>query len=190
MSNERYGHGDIECIDAIKAALTSEEFRGFCKGNIIKYIWRERYKGGREDLEKAADYIKWVIDTYKERDTDKDAARGPLDADGMLIRVGDVMEWPTTGETFEVVGLGDGVLFYVEDGEERADWTEASTKRHYHPPTVDDVLMEFHERMDELGTTDQCVGSERADAVDALLRERADTIAEYAKRLRLAGDAE
>lgn len=52
-------------------------------------------------------------------------------------------------------------------------------------PTVEGVLMEFHERMDELGTTDQCVGSDRADAVDALLRERAELIAEYAQKLRL-----
>ena len=36
--------GKIECIDAIEAALTPEEFRGFCKGNIIKYIFRERLK--------------------------------------------------------------------------------------------------------------------------------------------------
>ena len=39
--------------------------------------------------------------------------------------------------------------------------------------------------LDELGTTDQCVGSDRADAVDALLRERAELIAEYAAKLRL-----
>lgn len=52
----RYTHGDIECIDAIRAALTPEEFRGFCKGSMIKYIWRERYKGGDYDLSKAVDY--------------------------------------------------------------------------------------------------------------------------------------
>lgn len=63
MSNERYRHGDIECIDAIKAALTPEEFRGFCKGNVIKYIWRERYKGGNDDFKKALDYIMWAAST-------------------------------------------------------------------------------------------------------------------------------
>lgn len=57
---ERYAHGEIECIDAIRSALTAEEFRGFCKGNVMKYIWRERYKGGGEDLRKAEDYIKWA----------------------------------------------------------------------------------------------------------------------------------
>lgn len=61
MSNERYEHGDVECIDAIRAALTPEEFRGFCKGNVLKYIWREQHKGGDDDLEKAIDYIAWAI---------------------------------------------------------------------------------------------------------------------------------
>lgn len=52
-----YTNGDIECIDAIKAALTPEEFRGFCKGNAIKYVWRERLKGGGQDLAKAGFYL-------------------------------------------------------------------------------------------------------------------------------------
>ena len=51
-----YTQGGIECIDAIRAALTDEEFRGYCKGNMLKYVWRERYKGGAQDLAKAATY--------------------------------------------------------------------------------------------------------------------------------------
>lgn len=53
-----YTAGDIECIDAIKAALTPEEFRGFCKGNAFKYIWRERRKGAKQDVQKAQFYLK------------------------------------------------------------------------------------------------------------------------------------
>ena len=66
----------------------------------------------------------------------------PKDADGVPIHVGDVMEWPTTGETFRVVGIGDVVLFYVEDGEERAEWTGASTKRHHHTPDTWERIIE------------------------------------------------
>ena len=55
--NDHYRKGDIECIDAIKAALTAEEWRGFCKGNVIKYVWRERHKPG---LDKAKDYLNWI----------------------------------------------------------------------------------------------------------------------------------
>lgn len=64
----------------------------------------------------------------------------PKDANGEYIHIGDVMEWPTTGETFEVVGIGDGVLFYVKDGEEKADWTGASTKRHHQPDTWECII--------------------------------------------------
>jgi hypothetical protein len=52
-----YRQGGVECIDAIRAALTDEEFRGYCKGNAIKYTWREKHKGGNEDLKKAAWYL-------------------------------------------------------------------------------------------------------------------------------------
>jgi hypothetical protein len=52
-----YRQGDIECIDAIRSALTDEEFRGYVKGNAIKYLWREKHKGGDEDLKKAAWYL-------------------------------------------------------------------------------------------------------------------------------------
>lgn len=51
--------GEIECIDAIKAALTEEEFRGFCKGNAMKYIWREGKKGNAAiDIMKADWYLR------------------------------------------------------------------------------------------------------------------------------------
>lgn len=62
----RYSHGNIECIDAIKSALTRDEFIGFCKGNIVKYLWRERYKGKIVDVEKAASYLEWLHDAMEE----------------------------------------------------------------------------------------------------------------------------
>lgn len=55
-----YRQGDIECIDAIRAALTPEEFRGFCKGNVIGYVWRERHKGGDEDIDKSVWYLQRI----------------------------------------------------------------------------------------------------------------------------------
>jgi hypothetical protein len=59
-SPQHYTSGDIECIDAIKAALTKEEFRGYVKGNIVKYVWRERLKNGDEDLKKAFKYFEFL----------------------------------------------------------------------------------------------------------------------------------
>jgi hypothetical protein len=59
--NDHYRQGDIECIDAIRAALTDEEWRGFCKGNVLKYVWREKHKGGDGSLLKAQDYLRWAL---------------------------------------------------------------------------------------------------------------------------------
>jgi hypothetical protein len=60
---EHYRQGEIECIDAIKVALTPEEFRGYCKGNILKYIWRMNYKGGAESACKAQWYLQRLLAT-------------------------------------------------------------------------------------------------------------------------------
>lgn len=57
-----YVVGEIECIDAIRAALTPEEFRGFCKGNMLKYVWRERHKGSDKDIGKAIDYGNFILE--------------------------------------------------------------------------------------------------------------------------------
>ncbi len=51
---------DIECIDAIKAQLTDEEFKGYLKGNVIKYVWRENYKGGVVSLQKGEWYLAYL----------------------------------------------------------------------------------------------------------------------------------
>lgn len=53
-----YTQGGIECIDAIEAAVI--DLRGpeaFLTGQVIKYIWRWKHKGGTEDLEKAQWYV-------------------------------------------------------------------------------------------------------------------------------------
>ena len=51
-----YNKGEIECIDAIEAMLTHEEYVGYLRGNSLKYRWRFRYKNGIQDLEKAKWY--------------------------------------------------------------------------------------------------------------------------------------
>lgn len=56
-----YTDGGIECIEAIEAALTPEEYRGYLKGNIQKYVWREKHKGGTESLKKAQWYLDRLI---------------------------------------------------------------------------------------------------------------------------------
>lgn len=56
-----YADGGIECIEAIEAQLTPEEYRGFLKGNVAKYVWREKNKGGVESLKKAQWYLDRLV---------------------------------------------------------------------------------------------------------------------------------
>lgn len=55
-----YGGADnpYEVIKVLQAWLTPEEYSGFLRGNVIKYLARARHKGGLVDYEKA----KWYQD--------------------------------------------------------------------------------------------------------------------------------
>lgn len=58
-----YTKGEIECIDAIEAAITGLSAKeGFLVGQVIKYIWRFKHKGGREDLKKCEWYLKRLME--------------------------------------------------------------------------------------------------------------------------------
>ena len=57
-----YTNGVIECIDAIKASLTPQQYAGYLRGNVLKYLWRYDRKGGAEDLRKARTYLEWLIE--------------------------------------------------------------------------------------------------------------------------------
>lgn len=64
-----YTQGDIECIDAIKAATVGKVgIEAFCVGNAIKYLFRYEEKNGIEDAEKAEWYIDRLIKELKSRD--------------------------------------------------------------------------------------------------------------------------
>jgi len=59
MKPDHYNNGAIEAIEAIKASMPENEFRGYLKGNALKYLWRYDYKGKPiEDLRKC----KWYVD--------------------------------------------------------------------------------------------------------------------------------
>ncbi len=58
-SHYHLGNG-LESIDVIYEALGQDEFVGFCKGNILKYLHRANRKGFDEDLKKAAVYAGWM----------------------------------------------------------------------------------------------------------------------------------
>lgn len=55
---EHYNTGSIECIDAIEESMSSVAFKGYLKGNAMKYLWRYDYKGKQvEDLQKCQWYL-------------------------------------------------------------------------------------------------------------------------------------
>jgi hypothetical protein len=71
MINEppHYNQFGIECIRAIEASMSKLEFEGYLKGNIIKYLWRLRYKGKPlQDANKAQFYLVRLIDKLKEQE--------------------------------------------------------------------------------------------------------------------------
>lgn len=58
-----YKRGGVECINALQAALTGEQYEGFLHGNVFKYVFRANFKGKkREDLEKASWYLDRLLD--------------------------------------------------------------------------------------------------------------------------------
>ena len=55
---DHYNTGNIECIEAIEESMSSVAFKGYLKGNCMKYLWRYDYKGKQvEDLQKAGWYL-------------------------------------------------------------------------------------------------------------------------------------
>ena len=66
-SPPHYNNGSIECIEAIEAMLSKDEYIGYLRGNALKYMWRFRYKSKPfEDLSKARWYeerlMKFLLD--------------------------------------------------------------------------------------------------------------------------------
>ena len=59
-----YNRKGIECITAIEASMSEEEFKGYLKGNAMKYLWRYRYKNNAvQDLEKCMWYTAKLKET-------------------------------------------------------------------------------------------------------------------------------
>ena len=94
----------------------------------------------------------------------------PKDADGEYIRIGDVMAYADNTKPMEVVALVPPAVFLTEDGPRFADMC-----RHYHTPTVEDVLREFALACEDAGNAGP---------------EVSRIAAEYASKLRLVGEGD
>ena len=63
-----YVNGSVECIEAIESSMDTEAFRGYCKGCILKYVWRYPLKNGVEDLKKAHWYLDALIKSLEKKE--------------------------------------------------------------------------------------------------------------------------
>jgi hypothetical protein len=68
-----YNRGTVQPIDFFEGSFTPEEYRGFLKGQIVKYISRYRYKGTpMSDLTKAVQYLEWLCE-FERKQVEADA---------------------------------------------------------------------------------------------------------------------
>lgn len=66
IGGDHYRSKKVQPWDAMEAWMSTDEFRGFLRGNAIKYLAREKDKGGVTDLKKAMHYMKKLLETYEE----------------------------------------------------------------------------------------------------------------------------
>lgn len=67
INPNHYVFGGVETIEYLKAKMTADEFSGFLKGNVLKYVSRESKKNGLEDLKKAKWYLDKLIEVGNEK---------------------------------------------------------------------------------------------------------------------------
>lgn len=112
-------------------------------------------------------------------DTENGWVKLPVDADGVPIHVGDVIDErlpfggyaaPAPVDVMELSRGANGYGWMVRLDAANSAFISPKLLRHHHPPTVEDVLEEFAQMY--IACNDK------------------GTIAEYAKRLRLAGEDE
>jgi hypothetical protein len=63
-SPPHYTIGGFEAYEVIKAKLTEEEWQGYLKGNVLKYMLRANFKDSHnEDILKAQWYLNKLAET-------------------------------------------------------------------------------------------------------------------------------
>jgi hypothetical protein len=110
-SPAHYISGGIETIDFIRASLSPEEFRGYCKGNGLKYLSRALRKGDElNDLRKCRWYLNRVIDVIEAQD------KLAVEIDEALAQQYRYGRPADVGDTVECVDDADGAITDLEVG--------------------------------------------------------------------------
>ena len=73
INPQHYQRDGLECIDAIEAAVQNlSGAEAYATGSAIKYLWRWKEKGGKDDLNKAKWFIQDMIDDIEEIEHQED----------------------------------------------------------------------------------------------------------------------
>jgi hypothetical protein len=62
IGGDHYRSKDIQPWTAMQSWMTAEEFEGFLRGNVIKYIARYKDKDGVKDVLKARHYLERLLE--------------------------------------------------------------------------------------------------------------------------------
>lgn len=62
VGGDHYNSLAIQPVKYMEANFSKEEYEGYLKGNVVKYISRYQSKNGVEDLKKAAHYLEMLVD--------------------------------------------------------------------------------------------------------------------------------
>lgn len=68
IGGTHYVNKKITPWQAMSEWMTDEQFQGYLRGNIIKYIARMDSKGGLEDVKKARHYCEKLIEVIERKD--------------------------------------------------------------------------------------------------------------------------
>lgn len=73
INPSHYQRDGMECIDAIKAAVQNlSGAEAYETGSAIKYLWRWKEKGGKDDLNKAIWFIQDMIAEIEDEELQAD----------------------------------------------------------------------------------------------------------------------
>jgi hypothetical protein len=58
-----YRKNGLECYEVQRASMGLTKYQGYLQGCAQKYIWRWEDKNGKQDLEKAIEYLVKLVET-------------------------------------------------------------------------------------------------------------------------------
>jgi len=64
VAGEHYTSKSVQPRQGMESWMSEEQFKGFLRGNVIKYVARYDDKGGKTDLQKAKHYLDKLIEMY------------------------------------------------------------------------------------------------------------------------------